>query len=508
MRASWHDFFGVLRDYMNHFENLSPFLLALVVLAVGWMFAIAISSLVRRMLQRTDLDNRLVQWVVGGNTPAIEIEKWVAKGVYYLILLFVAIAFFQVLGFTSVTLPLNQMLVEIFTFAPRIFSAGLLLFTAWILAKIVRTVVSRILVAARVDDRLGESAGWQAGQKLAIAESISNTLYWLVFLVFLPAILDALGLDGVLAPIHAMLGKILGFLPNIFSGAVILFIGWFAARIVQRIVTNILAATGIDEAGERVGAGGIMGGQALSGLAGLILYTLILVLAATAALDALKFEAISGPVSQMLGIVLGALPALFTAGLVLLMALLIGRFLARLVSELLRGMGFDSILSRLGIGKEPSNGEITPSDIVGKLLQMAVLVFAAIEAAHLIGFAGLASLLIDLTIFAGHVVLGIFIFGVGLFLANTVGGLVVERGGAQGPMFRILIRGAIMVLTTAMALREMGLASEIINLAFGLLLGAIAVAIAIAFGFGSRDIAAREVEKWLVSIRKDESKNK
>jgi len=505
MTGSWQDFFGVLKDYLNHFENLSPFLLALVVLAAGWMFAIAISSLVRRMLQRTDLDNRLVQWVVGDNTPAIEIEKWAAKGVYYLILLFVAIAFFQVLGFTSVTLPLNQMLVEIFTFAPRIFSAGLLFFTAWILAKIVRTVINKVLVAARVDDRLGESAGWQAGQ-LAIAESISNTLYWLVFLVFLPAILDTLGLDGVLAPIHAMLGKVLGFLPNIFSCGIILFIGWFAARIVQRIVTNVLAATGIDQAGERVGAGAIMGGQALSSLAGLILYTLVLVLAAAAALDALEFEAISGPVSQMLAIIFGALPAIFTAGLVLLVALLIGRFLARMVSELLRGMGFDSILSRLGIGREPSNGEITPSEIVGKLLQLAVLVFAAIEAANMIGFSGLASMLIDLTIFAGHVVLGIFIFGVGLFLANTVGGLVVERGGAQGPLFRILIRGAILVLTTAMALREMGLANEIINLAFGLLLGAIAIAIAIAFGFGSREIAAREVEKWLVSIRKDDSK--
>ena len=60
-------------------------------------------------------------------------------------------------------------------------------------------------------------------------------------------------------------------------------------------------------------------------------------------------------------------------------------------------------------------------------------------------------------------------------------------------------RVSILILSGAMALRQMGLAGEIINLAFGLLLGAIAVAIALAFGLGGRDIAAREIGR-LVKI--------
>jgi hypothetical protein len=43
----------------------------------------------------------------------------------------------------------------------------------------------------------------------------------------------------------------------------------------------------------------------------------------------------------------------------------------------------------------------------------------------------------------------------------------------------------------------MGLANEIINLAFGLLLGAVAVAVAIAFGIGGREIASRRLQEWL-----------
>jgi hypothetical protein len=53
-----------------------------------------------------------------------------------------------------------------------------------------------------------------------------------------------------------------------------------------------------------------------------------------------------------------------------------------------------------------------------------------------------------------------------------------------------------MVLAGAMALRQAGLAEGIINLAFGLLLGAAAVATAIAFGLGGREYASRQIDRW------------
>jgi uncharacterized membrane protein YedE/YeeE len=47
----------------------------------------------------------------------------------------------------------------------------------------------------------------------------------------------------------------------------------------------------------------------------------------------------------------------------------------------------------------------------------------------------------------------------------------------------------------------MRLANEIIELAFGLLLGSIAVAAAIAFGVGGRDLAARQLETWVKGMQ-------
>jgi hypothetical protein len=52
-------------------------------------------------------------------------------------------------------------------------------------------------------------------------------------------------------------------------------------------------------------------------------------------------------------------------------------------------------------------------------------------------------------------------------------------------------------LFTAIGLTFMGLADQIVMLAFGLILGSAAIACALAFGLGGRDAAARVLERWV-----------
>lgn len=59
---------------------------------------------------------------------------------------------------------------------------------------------------------------------------------------------------------------------------------------------------------------------------------------------------------------------------------------------------------------------------------------------------------------------------------------------------------AIWVLVGAMAAGQMGLATNIITSAFVILLGSAAVAFGIAFGLGGREIAAREIDRWLKEV--------
>jgi len=495
----------VLLNFVQLVLNSVPTLVAaLAILIIGWLIAVVVSAVVRRAVHRTTLDDRLAGWITGEEeAEAIEVERWIARGVFWLIMIFVLVAFFQVLGLTLITDPLNQLLIQIFQYAPRLVGAGLLLVAAWVLASVLRFFVARVLKAAKLDDRLGTLAGVEE-ERVPLARTLGDAVYWLVFLLFLPAVLGALAVEGLLEPVQGMIGNILDFLPNIFAAGLIVAIGWFVARIVQRIVTNLLAAIGTDRLSEKVELDRVLGKQRLSGVVGLVVYFLVLIPALIAALNALALEAITEPASNMLNVILTALPGIFASGLLLAIAYVVGRVVSGLITNVLTGIGFNAILARLGVGKEPAEGQRTPSEIVGYLVMVAVMLLASMEAARLLGFALLADLVADFTVFAGQVMLGLIIFGIGLYLANLAAGVVKASGAAQAGLLALATRISILVLAGAMGLAQMGLATEIINLAFGAVLGAIGVAVALAFGLGGREIAARELEEWLKSVRSKE----
>ena len=471
---------------------------ALAILVLGWLVARIVAAIVRGALRRTNLDNKLARWVTG---ETVAVEDGLARGIFYLIMVFVLVAFFQTLGLTLPTEPLNLLLNQIFAFAPQLLGAGLLLLLAWIVASVLRAVVFRVLSAAKLDQRLAREAGVEDEKSAALTGTLADTVYWLVFLFFLPAVLNALSLQGLLAPVQNMVNKVLDFLPNIFTAGLILAVGWLVARVVQRVVSNLLAAMGADQFSDRVGLSRVFGQQRLSNVIGLVLYVLILIPVLIGALQALALEAITRPASNMLDSILSALPAIFAAVLIVAIAYAIGRVVAEMVTNLLAAVGFNAVLANLGLGREPLPGERTPAEIAGHLVLVGILLFAAIEAVRELGFNVLADLIARFTVFVGQVVLGLIIFGIGLFLANLAASTVRTSGAAQAGLLALATRVSIIVLAGAMALRQMGLADDIINLAFGLLLGSIAVAVALAFGLGAREIAARELGEWVQSIK-------
>ena len=480
------------------------FIAALAILLFGWLLALILSAIVRGGLRRTTLDERLAGWLAGDDAArGVKVEEWAGKIVYYLVLVFVLIAFFQVLGLTAVTEPLNQLLIQVLQYLPQLLGAGLLLLVAWIVATVLRLVVTRVLAAARFDERVGSQVEETEPRQVPLSRTIGETVYWLVFLLFLPAILSALALQGLLLPVQGMVDEILGFLPNLFAAGLILLVGWFVARIVSRIVTNLLAAVGVDRLSERVGLTSALGQMRLSGIVGLLVYVLILIPVIVASLNALGLEAVTQPVSNMLNALLAALPNIFAAVLLLVLAYVVGRVVAGLVSSLLAAVGFNRVPARLGLGRAAAVGVRTPSQVVGAVVLAAIMLFASMEAARLLGFGLLADLIARFTVFASQVVLGLIVFAIGLYLAGLAAEAVRASGVSQAGVLALAARIAIIVLAGAMALGEMGVAQEIVNLAFGLLLGAVAVAAALAFGLGGRDFASRQLENWRRSLEGD-----
>lgn len=120
-----------------------------------------------------------------------------------------------------------------------------------------------------------------------------------------------------------------------------------------------------------------------------------------------------------------------------------------------------------------------------------------IPATDVLQFQPLTGVITELLRILAQVLVGILVFGIGLYLANLTFNLISSSGGVQARLVAQAARVAIIALVSAMALQQMGIATNIVNLAFGLLLGAIAVALALAFGFGSMDVAGEQVRKWL-----------
>jgi hypothetical protein len=519
-------FFETLASQLGTF--LPSLIGAVIILLVGWLVATVVASVVRGLLSRTDIDNRIASWMMGeqagGTKPPT--EKWIAKAVYWIVMAFVLVAFFQALQLDVVSQPLNNFLDQIFSYLPKVGGAAILLGIAWLLATVVRLFVLRGLQRFQLDDQLAEKMGSEDGSSsILLNETLANALYWFIFLFFLPLVLDVLDLQGPLAPVQNVLDQILSALPKILTAVIIGAVGWLIARIVRGIVTNLLSATGVDRLGNRLGLTGEAGTLTLSSLVGTVTYVLILIPTAVAALRALEISAISDPAVAMLDEILTALPKIFTAGLILVVFYVIGRFVADLVANLLAGFGFNNVLTWLGLPAlptpptspasdtppgesptvlQPDNGVYrTPSEIVGFLVLVGIVLIGAVAATEVLQFQQLTALVQGILTVSGQVLVGVIVFGVGLYLSNLAFNLIVSSGGRQARILGQTARISIIVLVSAMALQQMGIATNIVNLAFGLLLGAIAVAIAIAFGLGGRDIAADQMRQWLSSFRDD-----
>ncbi len=461
-------------------------LAAVVILIIGWFAALLVQAAVGKGLKTLGLNARVNSATDGGPN----LERGIAKGAFWTVLLVALIAVFNKLNLPQVSEPLDALVSQVFAYLPRLGAGAFLSVLAWALAAGVQKLVNKGLSATTLDERLQVGAGMAPA-----SQNIGNVLFWLIILLFLPAILGAFQLEGLLSPVQGMVDEVLAMLPNIFAGAVIGIVGWFVAKILSNLVSNLLGATGVDKFGAQHGLTGTM---SASKLVGTLVFVFVFVPALIAALNALQIQSISGPATDMLGIIMSAIPKVFAAIVILMLTYMVARFASSLVSNLLGGVGANNLPQKLGLAHVFSDGW-QPSVIAGRLVMFFAMLFAAVEAANLLDFEQVSNIVTMFIQFGGQILLGSVILAVGVWLANLAHAAIerMSSGSALAGLARIAILG----LVSAMGLRAMGIADDIVNLAFGLTLGAIAVAVALSFGLGGREAAGRQMEYWLAKLR-------
>ena len=484
---NWNTMWDSLQGSMG--VHIPQVLGALAIFIIGWFAAALVKAGARKGLAALKLNQRFS----GTTGKPVDIEGVIALVLFWVVMLLTLAAVFNALDLSMVSGSFAALTTQLFEYAPRILGALLLALLAWLVATLVRGVTQKVLDRTTLDEKLSEHANMSP-----LSDSLSNALFWLVILLFVPAILGTLQMDGLLSPLREMTGKALDMLPNIVAALVLGGVGWVVATVLRNLTTNLLRSAGVDQIGNKAGLASTV---QLSSLAGLLVFIVVFVPALIAALDALRIEAISRPATEMLALLMDAVPRIIAAGLILLITWLVASFAARLLASLLANVGFDTLPAKMGL--QHAFTRTPPSALVGRIALVLAMLFATVEAGNQLGFHRFSDMIMTFIEFAGDVLLGSAILVIGFMLANVAYEAITRASGnGEGSALAKVARFAILGIVLAMGLRAMGIADDIVNLAFGLTLGAIAVAVALAFGLGGREAAGRLASRWVDRLGK------
>ena len=468
---------------------------AIFIFIIGWLVALGIAALVRGVLSKIDLNQRMNS----STGKSYDLEGIISKIVFWFIFVIAISGALSQLNLNSISAPFANMVNQVLTFIPNLIAAIAVGVIGWVIATVVRTAINAALAKTSMDERLSAKAGVKP-----MSSTIADMVYWFILLVVLTMVLGQLELDGLFAPLTNMVDKIFSFIPNILIAGVVFVVGYIIAKVVRGIVTNLVSTFDVQKLATKAG---LSEQNSLPNIAGSLAFLVVIIPTIIAALNALKIDVIAQPATNMLNKIMEALPNIFMAIAILVVTFYVVRMVANIIKGLLENTQINQLPAKVGLQQTMGNKRV--SDLVGYAIVLFAMLFASIAAADLLGFEPISAIIAMFIAFGANIILGAIILFIGFWLANIIAG-VVERSEQGSQFLANIVRVLIMGLVLAMGLKAMGIADSIVNLAFGLTLGAVAVAFALSFGLGGQEAAARFLRKMQDKMDKerDEAKAK
>lgn len=469
---------------------------SIIILLVGLALASVVVSKLEHVLTKTKLFSNLEHEITGkeGGTSTSAI-KILLKFIYYIFVIFIIGIIMEKLGFSRLVNPILNLLDPIFSYIPNVLGGIVLLIVAIILAKLSQKFSEIFFRKMKVDEKIHSNEN-----EISLSKIFSEIISLVIFILILPGVLAALKLDKILIPITDMLTKFLNYVPSLVAAALVLVVGWFIASKLRDILKGVLDSFKLDE--KLSIDGRVLFEGKLSSVIANIVYVLVLIPVFSASLNYLGLDIIISPVISMLNILFNYVPNLVGVALVLVVAMYFGRIIENIITNLLIGLKFDSYLEKAGLKTIENNY----SKLVGKFSKILIIYFAIIQSIEILNFGSLQDLSLRLTVLLGDILLGVIVIAIGIIIANYAAKIIKNTSLENKDQIANIAKVAIIVFVGAMGLRQMGIANEIINLAFGFTVGALAVAFAIAFGIGGKDLAKEKLQK-LNCCKKNEEKD-
>ena len=339
-----------------------------------------------------------------------------------------------------------------------------------------------------------------------LAKPIASLIKALLTIFVLMAVLQHFGMTDVLDPLKEMLNTFLSAIPKIIGAGVVAYAGYIIAKIVSGVVGAGMGKVD-DQLATRLGnfdgndafatTAQSAGGFKLSKIASTFIFAAILIPVVVAALGVLNIPSISGPASDMLSKFMDVIPNIIASAVIFGVFFLVAKLVTSILEGILDGINLNAMPAKLGVDNMFSMS-FTPIRLVTSVVTFFIMLLGFNAAIDALGIEAISSVSAEILAFAGGLLKGGVILAVGYFLSSIAYNKLNAVGaGAMAGIARIAIMG----LVLGMGLRAMGLADNIVNMAFGFTLGSVAIAAALAFGFGGRDAARALTNSWASKLK-------
>lgn len=388
----------------------------------------------------------------------------------------------------------DSLMAQITEFGPKLIFAAIILVVAFIIAKLVSWALTNGI------NKLGLEKT-EDGAKPQLGKSVGMAGFWVIILFGLVAALNRLGMDQVTAPLRRLLDQIMAYLPQVVGAALIMAVFVVVAMVVRKASSAVLKFA--DGMPEKVGMAS--GPVNISGIASTVLFAILILFGLAAALAELGIEAISKPVGGLVDSILGAIPNIIVALIVLGLFMFVAKFVADLIRKTLPATGVDKAVAELGLLKG-ADGGMTATSVIASLAMFFIVLIGLVQAIALLNFDILSQYMDVILSMAAKITFGAVIIFAGVFLAGLLSRAMASAGSGATDTAAGIVKWVIIGLSVILGISRMGLdptgGEFVLNVAEYLAMGAafgVAGALAIGFGWGGREWFGKQLEKWKAS---------
>ncbi len=362
----------------------------------------------------------------------------------------------------------------------------LVLILGRLIAKWIGRVLTKTMKAIKVDEKLKLEG-------FSLAQFIGKLVYYLLMIIVLMVALEMLGVNQVLDPLKDMTQKIFAYVPNVLVAGLIAYIGYFLAKVASEAV-NLIG----DSLLKLVPKFNLPADIDIVEIFKKVVFILVFIPILVIAVNALDIDIITKPTTLMLNKFFAAVPNIVAATVILFVGVVLGKLVSGLLKGILEAFKLDELTEKAGLKKVI--GQTNLPALLSNLVFFLIVYFSTIEAFAQLEFASLVEILNNLLVVFGKIAFGLFILVIGNFVANVVSNFY-NNGEQANKFVGAILKGAVLVIFLTMGLYSMGIAENIVELAFGLALGALAVAFALSFGLGGREAAGEEMKSFFKKLK-------